>query len=63
LSRYLSLDVGLNGLEADDLRDLSQPTGTSEYDYDVELERGSLEKADESAEDGSEDVDFVVDNE
>ena len=63
LSTYLSLDVGLDGLEAYDLRDLSQPTGTSEYDYDVELEGGSPEKVDESAKDRSEDADFVVDNE
>ena len=63
LPQYLSLDVGLDGLEAYDQRNLSQPIGTSKYDYDVELEGGSPEKADESAEDGSEDADFVVDNE
>ena len=63
LSAYLSLDVGLDGLEAYDLRDLSQPTGTSEYDYDRELEVGTLEKADVSIEDDSEDADFDVENE
>jgi len=35
-------------------------TGTSEYDYDGELEVGSPEKVDESVEDDNEDADFNV---
>ena len=50
-------------MEAYDLRDLSRPTGTSEYYYDGELEVGSPKEADESYEDENEDANFVVDNE
>ena len=63
LSAYLSLDVGLDRLEAYDLRDLSQPIRTSCVWLWWGVGAGSPEKTDESAEDDSKDADFDVENE
>ena len=37
-----AINVGLGGLEAYDLRDLSQPRGVSDYDYDMEFGEGKF---------------------
>ncbi|KAJ8439594.1 hypothetical protein Cgig2_024181 [Carnegiea gigantea] len=55
-----AINVGLGGLEAYDLRDLSQPRGVSDYDYDREFEESSSSGNGESDSDDSVDLDFDV---
>ncbi|KAJ8441140.1 hypothetical protein Cgig2_006969 [Carnegiea gigantea] len=55
-----AINVGLGGLEAYDLRDLSQPKGVSDYDYDREFRESSSSGNGESDSNDSVDPDFDI---